>query len=47
MGYKAVFVSIDWEDKKNLLADGSVDCVWGASAWMEERMNTTGLVHIW
>ena len=38
MGYKAVFVSIDWEDKKNLLADGSVDCVWGSFS-MDGREN--------
>ena len=29
MGYKTVFVKINWEEKKNLLAEGKVDCVWG------------------
>ncbi len=30
MGYKARFIYIDWEDKKNLLAAGRIDCVWGS-----------------
>lgn len=30
MGYKARFIYIDWEDKKNLLAKGTIDCVWGS-----------------
>ena len=29
MGYKARFIYIDWEDKKNLLADRTIDCAWG------------------
>ena len=29
MGYQAVFVGIDWEDKDRLLKEGTVDCVWG------------------
>lgn len=28
MGYHAEFVTIDWENKKELLADGSIDCIW-------------------
>ncbi|MDO5338830.1 MAG: transporter substrate-binding domain-containing protein [Eubacteriales bacterium] len=30
MGYKARFIYIDWEDKKNLLAKGTIDCAWGS-----------------
>ena len=30
MGYKARFIYIDWEDKKNLLADRTIDCAWGS-----------------
>lgn len=30
LGYKAVFVSIDWEDKKKLLKNGEIDCLWGS-----------------
>lgn len=30
MGYKAKFIYIDWEDKKNLLAKGTIDCAWGS-----------------
>lgn len=30
MGYQAKFVTIDWEDKKTLVEDGSIDCIWGS-----------------
>lgn len=30
MGYEARFVTIDWEDKKTLVEDGSIDCIWGS-----------------
>ena len=29
MGYQAVFQTINWEEKKNLLAEGEIDCIWG------------------
>lgn len=29
MGYEPEFKQIVWEDKKNLLAEGDVDCLWG------------------
>ena len=29
MGYDAEFLTIDWEEKKELLAAGAIDCVWG------------------
>lgn len=38
MGYKAKFIYIDWEDKKNLLAKGTIDCVWGSFS-MDGREN--------
>ena len=38
MGYKAKFVYIDWEDKKNLLAKGAIDCAWGSFS-MDGREN--------
>ena len=28
MGYKPVFVNIDWENKKNLVEQGKIDCIW-------------------
>ncbi len=28
MGYHAEFVTIDWENKQELLEDGSIDCIW-------------------
>lgn len=28
MGYRAEFVSIDWENKTRLLENGDIDCVW-------------------
>ncbi len=30
MGYRVVFESINWEEKKELLEDGRIDCVWGS-----------------
>ena len=30
MGYRAVFVTIDWEDKKELVETGKIDCIWGS-----------------
>ena len=30
MGYKAQFVTIDWVDKKELVENGTVDCLWGS-----------------
>ena len=28
MGYKPVFVNIDWENKKKLVEQGKIDCIW-------------------
>ena len=30
MGYRAVFVTIDWEDKQQLVEQGDIDCIWGS-----------------
>lgn len=30
MGYKAVFVNINWDDKQELLSSHAIDCVWGS-----------------
>ena len=30
MGYRAVFTTIDWESKKELVEDGIIDCIWGS-----------------
>lgn len=30
MGYQAVFVTIDWEDKQDLVECGEIDCIWGS-----------------
>lgn len=30
MGYQAMFVTIDWEDKKDLVERGEIDCIWGS-----------------
>lgn len=30
MGYEPEFISIDWENKKELLEDGTLDCVWSS-----------------
>ena len=29
MGYRAQFVTIDWEEKKDLVESGAIDCIWG------------------
>ncbi len=29
IGYQAVFITIPWEEKKELLESGEIDCVWG------------------
>lgn len=29
MGYRAQFATIDWEEKKNLVESGAIDCIWG------------------
>lgn len=38
MGYKVRFVLIEWEDKKQLLESGEVDCLWGCFS-MDGREN--------
>ena len=30
MGSQAVFVTIDWEDKQDLVERGEIDCIWGS-----------------
>ena len=30
MGYEAVFSYINWEDKKELVESGAIDCIWGS-----------------
>ena len=30
MGYRPVFVTIDWEEKKTLVEQGEIDCIWGS-----------------
>lgn len=30
MGYEAVFKNINWEEKKELLENGEIDCIWGS-----------------
>lgn len=29
LGYQVEFVSIDWEEKKELVESGAIDCIWG------------------
>lgn len=29
MGYRVQFATIDWEEKKNLVESGTIDCIWG------------------
>ena len=43
MGYKAVFTTIDWEAKKELVESGKIDCIWGSFSidGREEQYNWT------
>lgn len=38
MGYKPVFVNIDWENKKKLVEKGKIDCIWSCFS-IEGREN--------
>lgn len=38
MGYRAQFVTIDWENKKELVESGQIDCIWGSFS-MDGREN--------
>lgn len=38
MGYKPVFVNIDWENKKTLVEQGKIDCIWSCFS-MDGRAN--------
>ena len=29
LGYRVEFVNFEWEDKKNLVENGDIDCIWG------------------
>lgn len=44
MGYSSKFIFINWEDKKNLLADGTIDCIWSSFTMTdrEEEYNWAG-----
>lgn len=37
LGYEPVFTTIDWEQKKTLLEEGKIDCIWGCFS-MEGRL---------
>lgn len=44
MGYWPEFVFINWEDKKNLLENGEIDCIWSSFTMTgrEEEYNWSG-----
>lgn len=44
MGYAPEFTFINWEDKKSLLADGTIDCIWSSFTMndREEEYNWAG-----
>ena len=44
MGYNPKFEFISWEDKKNLLRDGKIDCIWSSFTMTdrEEEYNWAG-----
>ena len=38
MGYQAVFTTIDWEQKRTLVDNGEIDCIWGCFS-MDGRLD--------
>ena len=55
MGYQAVFRTIDWEAKKELVESGEIDCIWGSFSidgrenqyqWTRAYMYSLSLIHI-
>ena len=44
MGYQAVFKQINWEEKKEMLENGEIDCVWGSFSMdgREDEYNWAG-----
>ena len=48
LGYRVEFVNIEWEDKKNLVENGDIDCIWGCfSIRKDVRTIISGQNHIW
>ena len=42
LGYRAKFVTIDWEKKKELVENDTIDCIWGSFSMDAARKNTNG-----
>lgn len=47
LGYRVEFVNIEWEDKKNLVENGDIDCIWGCFSTKDVRTIISGQNHIW
>ena len=56
MGYRAVFTTIDWESKKELVEAGTIDCIWGSFSidgreeqyrWMSGKTARSAALPIW
>ena len=47
MGYAPEFKVIVWENKKDYLADGEIDCLWAAFPWTGAKRNISGQDHIY
>lgn len=47
LGYRVEFVNIEWEDKKNLVENGDIDCIWGCFSIKDVRTIISGQNHIW
>ena len=45
LGYRVEFVNIEWEDKKNLVENGDIDCIWGCFS-IKGRSLKAGIVII-
>lgn len=47
LGYRVEFVNIEWEDKKNLVENGDIDCIWGCFQSKDVRTIISGQNRIW
>ena len=47
LGYRVEFVNIEWEDKKNLVENGDIDCIWAVFQSKDVRTIISGQNHIW
>lgn len=47
LGYRPKFENIVWEDKDELLADGTVDCLWSSYSMNGRRQISVGELYLY